>query len=262
MDSASKYNILAKEVADSLGIVCDTDSKQRKIISIAGSVVNMGVASFSFVLGGEQFDEKFCTDEVQLPKMAGDIPIIGILGWKFMMKYHLALDYSDFSLHTSQVDLGNLSIADCEYFFPMEIGLKNYGLPVVSLTQGDREAVAIVDTGATNNMVSTLALSDNGFHCEYLGSTDTISGFYGGLETEDVIMEFDLVTVKDDGCGAIHYKDLFKAHSNYLIKPKEGDCDENGEQLPPIETLIGCPFISKESWVLDFGVFVIYKRRY
>ena len=104
------------------------------------------------------------------------------------------------------------------------------------------------------------SLSDGDFHCEYLGSTDSITGLTGSIEVKDAVLSFDLQTLKDNDESLIHRKDEFKVYPHYLIDTKEGKCDENGVQLPPIEALIGCPFMANEAWVLDFGVNVIYKR--
>jgi len=46
-----------------------------------------------------------------------------------------------------------------------------------------------------------------------------------------------------------------------LLSTEEGQCDENGNELPPIVSLIGSPFMSRENWVLDFGARIIYKRK-
>jgi hypothetical protein len=45
------------------------------------------------------------------------------------------------------------------------------------------------------------------------------------------------------------------------MTPEIGDCDTNGDQLPPIEVLLGSPFIARERWILDFGANIIYKRK-
>lgn len=260
LDTGSNLNILSEEMADSIGILCKQEGKSANILTVTGDAVSLSFVRFSFAMGGVQFHEKFCINEKQIPQINGDIPVIGILGNVFMQQYCLAIDYSDFTLHTSNVSPESLAISDCDFFFPMDIGLKYFGLPVLSIKLGDKELVAMADTGATNNTISVLSLSDGDFHCEYLGSTDSISGLTGSIEVKDAVLSFDLQTLKEDDENSIHRKDEFKVYPHYLIETKEGKCDENGVQLPHIEALIGCPFMANEAWVLDFGVNVIYKR--
>lgn len=260
LDSGSNLNFLTKEMETCMGELCKQKGESANILTVTGDKASTSVVTFSFVLGGIQFRENFCISD-QLPQIGGAIPIIGLLGNRFLQQYRLAIDFSDFTLHTSHVSPDNLTISDCEFFFPMDIGLKYYGLPVLSMAQGDWEIVAMADTGATNNMISAPSLSDKGFQCEYLSSTDTIHGITGSVETKDAILSFDLQMLSDGNDAVIQRKDVFKVHPQYLIEPREGECDEHGEQLDPVEALIGCPFMAREGWILDFGANIIYKRK-
>lgn len=261
LDSCSNLNFLSKEMVDCIGMHCKQEGEVTNILTATGDEVTANIVRFSFALGGVQFHEKFCINDNQFPKMDGEFPIIGLIGHEFMQQYHLAIDYSNLTLHTSHVSPDNLAISDCDFFFPMATGLKNYNIPVLCMGQGNWEIIAMADTAATNNMISAPTLSDDGFHCEYLGSTNIIKGLIGSVEAKDAILEFDLLTLREEDDDTISFKDVFNVHPQYLIEPAEGVCDENGEQLPPVEALISSPFMAKEGWVLDFGAKIIYKRK-
>lgn len=261
LDSCSNLNFLSKEMIDCVGTLCKQEGEATNILTATGEEVAARVVWFSFVLGGVQFHEKFCINDNHFPEMGGEFPIIGIIGNEFMQQYRLAIDYSNFTLHTSHVSPDNLAISDCGFFFPIATGLKNYNVPVLCMGQGDLEIIAMADTAATDNVISAPALSDDGFHAEYLGNTDIINGLTGSIEAKDAVLDFDLLTLREEDDDTIPFKDVFNVHPQYLIEPAEGVCDENGEQLPPVEALISSPFMAKEGWVLDFGAKIIYKRK-
>lgn len=260
LDSGSNNNILSCTMAKHIGQLCHLEESEE-ILTITGDIVTLRTIRFSFALGGKYFHEVFCVNDNRLPQIDGDCPIIGILGINFMQQYGLAIDYSNFTFHTSDVRPDNLKVSDCDFFFPMEIGLKYYGLPIMRMGQGEKEIVAIADTGSTNNMIAEQSLSNNSFHCEYLDSMDIIRGLSNTVETKDAIVKFDLLSLRGTEESAIEYKDIFKVHSQYFIETDVDDCDEDGVQVPPVAALIGSPFMAKEGGVLDFGANIIYKRK-
>ena len=149
----------------------------------------------------------------------------------------------------------------CDFFFPMEIGLKNYGLPVLSLRQAGKEIVALADSGATDNILSLHAITETGLDCEYLETTDSIVGMVGSVESKDTVMNFCLLTLTEDDIDEVSHRDAFKVLPHTLVSPEKGKCDDNGNLLPPVEGIIGSPFMAKENWVLDFGAKIIYRRK-
>lgn len=261
LDSGSNDNILSGKLAGCIGDHCKIEGKTGSIYTMGGEYMKVEYVKFLFTFGGRQFHEEFGINDVLLPKIAGDIPIIGILGLTFMQKHQLVIDYSDFTFHTSVVNPENLSISDCDFFTPMTIGLKYYGMPLLYMFQNEKEILTLADTGATNNVIASKTVTDNGFECKYMEATDTITGLAGSVVTEDAMMDFNLLTLKGEDIKEITYHDLFKISPHYIYSPKEDDCDEEGEPLPPIEAIVCSPFMAKEGWVLDFGNCIIYKRK-
>lgn len=258
LDTGSNSNLLTIEVAESIDLQNLYDDKKMKIQGMSGSVTESNNVKFSFTICGTQIEEPFCISPELHEKSFGYLPIIGILGNEFMQRHRLVIDYSDGTCHTSEVNPSNLSIADCDFFFPMEIGLKVYGLPVLAMMQNDKEIVTLADTGATNNAIANQTITDNGFKHKYLEEGDVMIGLGGKVEVKDVVVNFNLVTLKEDNdIKEVNHQDLFKSLPHYLIPPfTRGD-----NQYPPLEALVSSEFMAKQGWALDFGAKIIYKRK-
>ena len=258
LDTGSNSNVMAKEMAERIDQQNLYDDKRTKIQGMSGSVTESNNVKFSFTVGGTQIEEPFCISPGFHENSFGYLPTIGILGNEFMQRHSLVIDYSDGTCHTSEVNPSNLSIADCDYFFPMDIGLKVYGLPVLAMMQNGKEIVTLVDTGATNNAIANQTITDNGFKHKFLEEGDVMIGLGGKVEVKDVVVNFNLVTLKgDNGTEEVNHQDLFKSLPHYLIPSfTRGD-----NQYPPVEALVGSSFIASQGWVLDFGAKIIYKRK-
>ncbi len=216
-----------------------------------------------FTLGDVQFDEKFVYDENASCDYRGELPLIGVLGNIFMQNNNLVIDYSSCTVHTSTVSYPDLEVSDYEFFYPMVHGLKNYGVPSLSLCQGNLEVVALVDTGQMRNQVCSSILCDDGFHCEYEDYQGLALFMSKCIETTDVTMDYMLLTILDnDGHpGEVSFKDDFEVYAHNFYTPKPGELDDEGEPLEPAEAVIGAKFMAREGWTIDFGLDAIYKER-
>lgn len=190
VDSGSNSSVLLSNVMANVGNLQKTDEEQSEILTTSGDRISANHVQFPFYMGGVQFVESFNLCEGALPRIAGSLPIIGILGIDFLLSHSLVIDYSNFSLHTSKINHENFSISDCDFFFPMEIGLNNYGLPVLCMCQNNWEITVLADTGASDNLLSALTLVDNGFHCDYTEETDSIEGLSGKTSARKASMKF------------------------------------------------------------------------
>lgn len=260
LDSGSTANILSPEVADGIGELCKI-MDGITISSISQEIMDLNQVRFSFVLGGNQFHETFCISNNPLPITVKGMTVIGLLGNQFLQQHRLVIDYNDYVLHTSEINPNNLSISDCAFFFPMEIGLKFYGLPVLSVVQNGVELVTLVDTGSTSNMIANQALLDNKFKCKRLKGKDVMTGVTGQVDVDDAKVWFNMLTLEDNNVGELSRCAHFKVLPFSVFTLPDGTCDSNGEQLPPIEVLLGSPFMAKERWTLDFGAKIMYKLK-
>lgn len=262
LDSGCNNNVFYSEMADKIGDLCKMQDEYTQIRTSTNVVISAENINLSFALDGTLFHERFCLlDEPGHENSVEMPPIIGILGLRFMMKHRLVIDYSDFSFHTSDVSHSNFSTYQCDFFFPMGIGMKYYDLPVLAFVQGDWELVALVDTGAECNAISSSVLFDKGIKSQMLEGTDTIYGMAGCLEVKEAEIEFGLLTLKDDYTEEIKRKDDFKIIPHVVNNPIEGICDDSGNHPDSIEVVIGSPFMAEEEWALDFGEMIIYKRK-
>ena len=261
LDSCSTHNILFNEMQERLGVLCIKGNESTCLDTTGNCKVTVKDVRFSFVMSGQQFHEDFCLSERETPYFVDDVPVIGLLGNMFFQQQNLVIDYDDFSLHTSEVTHENLAIPDCDFFFPMEIGLKNYGIPIVSLFQNEKEIPMMADSGASGNMIAKQTIADCCMDHKLLDETDTISGIGGSVDTRLAIASFSLLTLKGNDMEEISRKAKFHVLPNYVYIPKDEECDENDEQLPPIEGTISCNFMAREKWILDFGAKIIYKRK-
>lgn len=261
VDSGTNDSILAGEIAD-LCLLKKKDDEVNRIRTVSGEFMETNKVEFSFVLGSRQICEVFYLYEDFHNSVLPDMSIIGIIGINLLCKLGLVIDYTEGFLHTSTVNPSNLTIADCDYFFPLEIGLNCYGLPVVAIRQNDADLVMLADTGATNNVIAIQSLNENGFKHSYLGCKDSITGLNGGVEVDQAIVDFNLLTLDENNDEAeTSHHDLFMVMPCYIIQSDEAGYDENGEPLPPVEGLISSEFMAQQGWALDFGARIIYKRK-
>lgn len=261
LDSGSMGNVLSVELADSIGELCKL-KEETEIHTLDGRVVNAKKVRFSFVLGGKQFHETFSISNREMPFRVEGVQTVGILGVEFMHKHGLSIDYSDFSFHTSEVNPQNLSISDCDFFFPMEPGLINYRVPVIAFHQGGKEIVVLADSGATDNIIAKQSVVDYDFIITRTPEKDRIEGLGGSVEVEGTILKFNMLSLTEDDVRKITRHARFFLLPHYVLTPCDDLCDKtDGEFPPPVEALVGSPFMAKQGWVLDFGAKIIYRRK-
>lgn len=141
------------------------------------------------------------------------------------------------------------------------MGLKFYGIPVLPVKQNGKELVTLVDTGANVNVIANQALTDNDFKYERLKGKDVVMGLSGQAAVEDAKVWFNMLLLYGNNITALSCCEYFKVLPDSIYTPQEGMCDTNDEQLPPIEVVLGFPFMARESWILDFGAKIIYKLK-
>lgn len=258
LDSGSNENILSSEVVDVMGSLCVIVDGVKTIASMA-EVVKASQVSFPFVLGGNQYNETFCISKMSFT-LEG-ITVIGIIGNRFLQQHGLVIDFHNNTLHTSEINSSNFSSSDCAFFFPMIMGLKFYGIPVLPIMQNGKELVTLVDTGANENVVANQALIDNDFNYKRLEGNDVIEGLSGQVTVDEAEVCFNLLLINDDDVTELSHCEHFKVLPRNILTLPDGVCDTNGKQLPPIEVVLGFPFMARERWILDFGAKLIYKLK-
>lgn len=264
VDSCSEMNVLFSKMAGRLKLFFKMMDETITIKGIGDETLSTNVGKLTFSFGGKQFVESFCINEhkekVVIYGDKYDLSVVGILGNQFLQHHNLVIDYGDYSLHTSNYNLEKLPFSECDYFFPMEKGLKNYGIPVLSLRQNGRDFVVLADTGSSNNIIAPQAIIENGFERSYMEKTNGIDGMTSHIEAKYAKVRFNLQTQTNNATEELFYEDYFMITPYNMIE--EGFYfDENANPLPPVVGIIGSPFMANEEWVLDFGIKYIYKRK-
>lgn len=261
LDSGSTINFLSAEMLDNISESSKLNCEEKNICTIGTNSFKADSVRFSFALGGKLFSETFCISKHKLPIEVKGEKVIGLIGNRFMLKHKLAIDFSDFTLYTSKVNPKILSISDCSFFFPMDIGLKHYSLPVLAIRQKAKELVTMVDTGSASNMISEQALSEYKFNCSHTDVKDLVACIDAQFSVGQAFVRFSLLTLKEECVSKITRYDYFNVLSTYIDSTEKKECDEYGNRLPSIEALLGAQFLAKERWILDFGARIIYKRK-
>lgn len=262
LDSCSMGNILCPEMVDRIGMLCKVEDEGTKLYSIAHETIEAENVRFYFSFGGSVWQDIFCITPRPIPVKVQGMDVIGILGIRFLKQFRFVIDYSDFTFHKSEVTPENLASTDCDFFFPMEIGLTHYGLPVVCTRQNGKEIVTLVDTGATNNMIARKTLDDNAFEYKLLEEKDVMQGVTGNVDVDMARGMFHLVSLHGDEERETSHRARFAVLSDYIYTPKEEYFENADNQVPPAEILLGAPFMAARGWVLDFGAGIVYKRKY
>lgn len=262
LDTCSMGNILCPEMVDRIAMLCKVEDEGTKLYSIAHETIEAENVRFHFSFGGSVWQDIFCITPRPIPVKVQGMDVIGILGIRFLKQFRFVIDYSDFTFHKSEVSPENLASTDCDFFFPMEIGLKHYGLPVVCTWQNGKEIVTLVDTGATNNMIARKTLDDNAFEYKLLENKDVMQGVTGSVEVDMARVMFHLVSLHGDEERETSHRARFAVLSDYIYTPKEEYFENADNQVPPAEILLGAPFMAARGWVLDFGAGIVYKRKY
>ena len=256
LDSGSNVNLLSSGADKYIGDFCRHDDTELEITDSVGETMIADYVHFSFAFGGKQFNEEFGIDKDCHLGNVEDLPIIGLLGNKFMQQHGLVIDYSDFTVHTSDIHQTGLCANECDFIFPMEIGLKNYGVPVLAIHHEKTDVAVLADTGSSANVVSTHCISQCDLKCEYWDENDTLNGLKGSSEARWANVNFRLLTLREKEVDSIPFHESFMVINKHVA---EGYVF-NDDVSQPIDGLIGSPFMAKHGWTLDFAQKLIYKR--
>ena len=261
LDTGSNINALFGKMADEIERFEEGDISSEEVLGIGERSQRMERICFAFKMGDYVFNEPFLLTTEQMDDyMVGDMPIIGIVGNIFLQRHRLAIDYASHSLYTSDVVPAEFVIEEYAYFYPMHMGLKFYGLPIVGIKGKDGEVVALVDTGSTDNSLTFAALKQHELPCAMQEGICGIWGICGRVDARKARVEFDLLGFSSKTqVSAYHHNDDFLVVENPIIEVE--NTDDEGDVLPAINMLLGSQFLGREGWVLDFGTKVMYKRK-
>ncbi len=256
MDSGSNINSLAEEMR----VLIDNNdwvANISEVVNLANETKEVPCAKFGFEMDGQQLQEEFAFQGQHLMQI-DDMMFVGVLGSTFMQKHHLAIDYSNLTVHTSNMTLDKLKNANCNFIIPMDYGLKYYNVPILKIQGKGHDAVAIVDTGCDNFSISQKALEECELSHKLTGIFYPIHSPNGSVEANECVLNFTLADSAGIKIDSETYQETVNVLPNSISVTDDGECDDEGTPLTPIDGMIGSPFMAKQKWILDFGVKAIY----
>lgn len=257
MDSGSNINSLAEEMRVLIGNT-DWVANISEVVNVANENKEVPCAKFGFEMDGQPFQEEFVFNGLQLMQI-DDMIFVGVLGNSFMQKYHLAIDYSNLTVHTSNMTLDQLKNANCSFIIPMDYGLKFYNVPILKIRGKERDAVVVVDSGCDNFTLSQNALDECGLSYKLTGNIHPVEGPNGSVEANECVLDFMLIYNWSNEIDKHVYQAKIDVLPNSIIITDEGECDDEGTPLSPIDGMIGSPFMARQKWIIDFGVKALFK---
>lgn len=257
MDSGSNINSLAEEMRVLIG-KNDWVADLSEVVNVANETKGVPCAKFGFEMDGQPFQEEFVFNGLQLMQI-DDMKFVGVLGNSFMQKHHLTIDYSNLTVYTSNMTLDKLKKANCSFIIPMDYGLKYYNVPILKIRGKERDAILVVDTGCDNFSISQNALDQCELAYKLTGNTHPVEGPNGSVEAKECVLDFSLNDNKGNDVDQQTHQVIAEVLPNSITVTDEGECDDEGMPLSPIDGMIGSPLMARQKWILDFGVKALYK---
>lgn len=257
IDTGSVDCILNKSVLQLLDESSIRKNEQKPISSIQSEANMCQAVDFTFKMGNGMFSDVFYVNEtLDLNDMFEHA--IGIIGYRFLMKNRLVLNYASETLHTSEG--ASCLPSECEYYFPMEFGIDRYNVPVVGFVSKDKEYVMVADSGANATLLTQHVIDEADIS---MGKTDKIGTVtcFNNKPMESSIEKTKLCLLSLDGTEEGYkfqdYTDEVQVISQheYLI---DGLQDPDGNDIPAISGLLSSAFMHEHKWILDFGTGIIY----
>jgi len=256
MDTGSNINILAAEMAALIDEDDWLEETSDEIVDVHGEVSELPQAMFNYEMDGQSFREQFVVESLVQPD---DVKIVGVLGNCFMQRHRLAIDYANMTVHTSNVTAEELNNGKYEFVIPIQYGLKHYNTPIFHIKGEKHSAVAVVDTGCDEFTITQRAIDECGISHQITGNTVEVTGSNGSVDGQECVLNFSLTDHKGNNIGKQSFEETVEIIPIIPNVLEDGECDEDGKLLPPVDGMIGSPFIAKQKWILDFGEGAIYK---
>ena len=258
MDTGSNFNILAAEMKVLIGKNDWLEERLDRAVNVANEVSELTQAMFNFEMDGQPFQEQFAFVDGQHLMQINDMMFVGVLGNSFMQKYRLAIDYANMTVHTSNVTAEELNNGKYEFVIPIQYGLKHYNTPILHIKGEKHSAVAVVDTGCDEFTITQRAIDECGLSPYITGNTVEVTGSNGSVDGQECVLNFSLTDHKGNRIGKQSFEETVEIIPTIPNVLEDGECDEDGKLLPPVDGMIGSPFMAKQKWTIDFGEGAIF----
>jgi len=258
MDTGSNFNILATEMKVLIGKDDWLEESLDGVVNVANEVSELSQAKFKFEMDNQQFQEQFAFVDGQHLMQIDDMMFVGILGSRFMQDNRLAIDYANMTVHTSNVTAEELNSGKYKFVIPIEYGLKYYNAPILHIKGKRHGAVVVVDTGCDEFTITQRAIDECGLNYRITGNTVEVTGSNGSVDGQECVLNFSLTDHKGNQIGKQSFEETVEIIPTIPDVLEDGECDEEGKLLPPVDGMIGSPFMAKQKWTIDFGEGAIF----
>ena len=255
VDTASRHNVMNEAI---LGILQDNylryDGKMT-LTSFSGEGIQGKEVHLDFCVGDCMFSERFYAAQgLSFDSVFGEHVVLGILGIEFLVKYGLALDFENRSLHSSSIIEEKLELSEYSFVFPQEYGFSKYGLPVVGMVKNGKEYVCLVDSGSNLNTTTKYVLGNGDITNRHTGLKSSLTSVAGTKMTDLMNVDFDLLSIGNK-IGEIKIK---KYSTDFQVIDNSKFILEGESNIPPISAIIGAGFLLEQKWVVDFASGLVY----
>lgn len=201
-------------------------------------------SKIQFSLGKHKFNHTFIKD-TNISHILKNQSIIGILGVDFFVKNKCIINYIDKTFSWKNSEWHNIPATKFRY--PLQLGLKKIGMPVICMTNDFSSIGCLVDTGSTTNIIVADSLSGFGVKANS-NETSTIILCGRKLNTKILNVTFKIANYLS---SPIVFKDNFSVISNNI------DLYASNSE-PYFEGILGNSFLRQNKWIIDFSNKAMY----
>ena len=196
VDTASRHNVMNEAILGILQDNCLRYDGKMTLTSFSGEGIQGKEVHLDFCVGGCQFSERFYAAQgLSFDSVFGEHVVLGILGIEFLVKYGLALDFENRSLHSSSIIEEKMELSEYSFVFPQEYGFSKYGLPVVGMVKNGKEYVCLVDSGSNLNTTTKYVLGNGDITNRHTGLKSSLTSVAGTKMTDLMNVDFDLLSI-------------------------------------------------------------------
>lgn len=254
VDTASRHNVMNEAILGILQYNCLRYDGIMTLTSFSGEGIQGKEVHLDFCVGGCQFSERFYAAQgLSFDSVFGEHVVLGILGIEFLVKYELALDFENRSLHSSSIIEEKMELSEYSFVFPQEYGFSKYGLPVVGMVKNGKEYVCLVDSGSNLNTTTKYVLGNGDITNRHTGLKSSLTSVAGTKMTDLMNVDFDLLSIGNK-IGEIKVK---KYSAEFQVMDNSKYILEGSSNIPPVSAIIGAGFLLEHKWVVDFAYGVV-----
>lgn len=256
IDTGSVFNILNPAIMDWIDKRCIT-TETRHVYAMDEESQDLPLAFLKIGVGEECSTEHFCVSDTTIfTEYFGDLRIVGILGSNYLLTHELVVDFEQQRLRSFSTQ-DTTDFNEMAYVFPMEIGLKYYGVPMVGIVKEDNVLMFVADSGCDFCTITKYTLDNGAIQYEILPEERERSFIDGKTNTTFSKMKFNLMEydVSNGDFITTEKEDAFE-----VITDMDFIGSVDNESAPPISGLFSTGYMLKHKWILDYKRQIIYAK--